>query len=49
VEPALTPGGSSGGRRSRGERCGPLALGTDGGGSIRIPAAFCGVYGFKPS
>jgi aspartyl-tRNA(Asn)/glutamyl-tRNA(Gln) amidotransferase subunit A len=28
---------------------GPLALGTDGGGSIRIPAAYCSVFGFKPS
>jgi len=28
---------------------GPLAVGTDGAGSIRVPAAFCGVYGLKPS
>lgn len=27
---------------------GPCAVGTDGGGSIRIPAAFCGIVGFRP-
>jgi aspartyl-tRNA(Asn)/glutamyl-tRNA(Gln) amidotransferase subunit A len=29
--------------------CGPLAIGTDGVGSIRVPSAFCGVFGLKPT
>jgi Asp-tRNA(Asn)/Glu-tRNA(Gln) amidotransferase A subunit family amidase len=45
-----TPGGSSGGAgASVAYAATPLALGTDGGGSIRIPSAFCGVAGHKPS
>lgn len=47
---ALTPGGSSGGASAQvAAGLGPLAVGTDGGGSIRIPAAFTGITGLKPS
>lgn len=45
-----TPGGSSGGAASAvAAGLGPLAVGTDGAGSVRIPAAFCGNVGMKPS
>jgi aspartyl-tRNA(Asn)/glutamyl-tRNA(Gln) amidotransferase subunit A len=48
--PEMTPGGSSGGAAvAAATGMGALHIGTDGGGSIRIPAAFTGIFGFKQS
>ncbi|TPG60501.1 amidase [Roseomonas nepalensis] len=49
-DPRLTPGGSSGGAVAAvASGMGPLALGTDGGGSIRRPASHTGLVGLKPT
>jgi aspartyl-tRNA(Asn)/glutamyl-tRNA(Gln) amidotransferase subunit A len=49
-DPSRTPGGSSGGSAvAAAAGYAPLTLGTDGGGSIRIPAGFTGIFGLKPS
>jgi aspartyl-tRNA(Asn)/glutamyl-tRNA(Gln) amidotransferase subunit A len=49
-DPSKTTGGSSGGTAAAvAAGMGPLSVGTDGAGSVRIPAAFCGNFGLKPS
>jgi mandelamide amidase len=48
-KPSMIPGGSSGGTAAVSARQFPAGLGTDTGGSVRIPSALCGLFGFRPS
>ncbi len=49
-DPSRTPGGSSGGEAAlAGADATPLGIGTDGGGSLRVPAHYCGVVGLRPT
>jgi aspartyl-tRNA(Asn)/glutamyl-tRNA(Gln) amidotransferase subunit A len=49
-DPGMTSGGSSAGAAvAAAAGLGPLHQGSDGAGSIRIPSAFCGIYGLKPT
>ena len=49
-DPARTPGGSSGGEAAlAAAQATPLGIGTDGGGSLRVPAHYCGVIGLRPT
>jgi Asp-tRNA(Asn)/Glu-tRNA(Gln) amidotransferase A subunit family amidase len=50
LDPSRTPGGSSGGEAALAALDGsPLGIGTDGGGSLRVPAHYCGVLGLRPT
>jgi Asp-tRNA(Asn)/Glu-tRNA(Gln) amidotransferase A subunit family amidase len=50
VDPARTPGGSSGGEAALlGADASIVGVGTDGGGSIRVPSHYCGIVGLRPT